>query len=153
MKTLGELIKEYRNKNNLTLREFANICGLSHSYINLLEKGVDSRSNKPVEPTLDTIEKVSKAMGSTSEDILKETGFIVNEPSTTKTSLNINEQEQLDKEAKNILDNFAISLSKNKEYLQDEDYLVLEATIRSALETIKLKNKEKYTPKKYKKNS
>lgn len=29
---LGELIKEYRNKNNITIREFAKRSGVSRSY-------------------------------------------------------------------------------------------------------------------------
>lgn len=35
---LGELIKEYRNKNNITIREFAERSGVSRSYLSQLEK-------------------------------------------------------------------------------------------------------------------
>ena len=36
--TLGELIKEYRSKNNLSMDAFADKSGISKAYISLLEK-------------------------------------------------------------------------------------------------------------------
>lgn len=57
MQKLGEIIKEYREKNKLSLRDFSNLCNLSHTYIDKLEKGKDPRNGKAVEPTLDALEK------------------------------------------------------------------------------------------------
>ena len=68
---LGDLIKEYRNKNKLSLRDFAQKCGLSHSYISALEKNIDPRTGKPIAPTLDTVKYISKGMNLSIEDILK----------------------------------------------------------------------------------
>ena len=51
--TLGKFIKQYREDNNLSLREFSKSCELSHSYISKLEKGVDSKTGKPVIPTVE----------------------------------------------------------------------------------------------------
>ena len=70
MKTLGEIIKEYRQENSLSLREFSKKCGLSHTYIDKLEKGVDPRSGKPVEPTIDVLEKVSSALSINLQELL-----------------------------------------------------------------------------------
>lgn len=56
--TLGKFIKQYREDNNLSLREFSKSCELSHSYISKLEKGVDSKTGKPVIPTVETIKKI-----------------------------------------------------------------------------------------------
>ncbi|MEC1628634.1 helix-turn-helix domain-containing protein [Bacillus paranthracis] len=78
-KTLGEIIKEYRLKNKLSLRDFAQKCDVSHTYIDKLEKGIDSRTGKPVEPTLLVIEKISKAMNKRTETLLEEIGFIKGE--------------------------------------------------------------------------
>lgn len=157
MKKIGEMIKEYRTTNDLTLRDFANLCGLSHSYISLLEKGIDPRNNKPVIPTLETVERISRAMGISTQEILKEIGFIgtvesENDviPSSNKPALSIKEQEKLDKEAEEMISNLRMSLSQNKGYLDDKDYAVIEATVRSLLEAMTLKNKEKYTSNKYK---
>ncbi|PGD17961.1 helix-turn-helix domain-containing protein [Bacillus toyonensis] len=74
--TLGEIIKDYRLKNKFSLRDFAQKCDVSHTYIDKLEKGIDSRNGKPVEPTLLVIEKISKAMGKKTETLLEEIGFI-----------------------------------------------------------------------------
>ena len=75
-KTLGEIIRNYRLTNKLSLREFAQKCDVSHTYIDKLEKGVDSRTGKPVEPTLLVIEKISNAMNISTKFLLEEIGFI-----------------------------------------------------------------------------
>ncbi len=73
---LGEIIKNYRKEHNLTLREFAKICGTSHSYIAMLEDGKNSKTGEPMIPTLTTLKKISKALNislneliSTAEDM------------------------------------------------------------------------------------
>lgn len=78
-RTLGEIIKDYRFKNKLSLRDFAQKCDVSHTYIDKLEKGFDSRTGKPVEPTLLVIEKISKAMCKRTETLLEEIGVIKGE--------------------------------------------------------------------------
>lgn len=76
MQTLGQLINQYRNINNLSLREFAKICDVSHSYIDKLEKGIDPRNGKPIEPTIDTVERIAQAMNMSLEDVLLRIGKI-----------------------------------------------------------------------------
>ena len=68
---LGDLIKEYRTKNKMSLRDFAQRCGLSHTYISALEKNIDPRTGKPIAPTLDTVKYISKGMNMSIESILK----------------------------------------------------------------------------------
>ena len=68
---LGDLIKEYRTIHKLSLRDFAQRCGLSHTYISALEKNIDSRTGKPIAPTLDTVKYISKGMNLSIEEILK----------------------------------------------------------------------------------
>ncbi|WP_270608180.1 helix-turn-helix domain-containing protein [Bacillus mobilis] len=91
-KTLGEIIKGYRFKNKLSLRDFAQKCDVSHTYIDKLEKGMDSRTGKPVEPTLLVIEKISKAMNKKTETLLEEIGFIKVENVEAETNI-INDSE------------------------------------------------------------
>ncbi len=86
-KTLGEIIKNYRLTNKLSLREFAQKCDVSHTYIDKLEKGVDSRTGKPVEPTLLVIEKISNAMNISTKSLLEEIGFI------TRDNIEVNDTE------------------------------------------------------------
>ena len=59
---LGELIKKYRTENKISQRDFAKLCDLSHTYISALEKNFDSRTGKPIAPTLDCIKSIAKAM-------------------------------------------------------------------------------------------
>lgn len=59
---LGDFIKEYREKNNLSLREFGKISNISHTHIDSIEKGKDPRTGKRVKITNEIIEKLSKAM-------------------------------------------------------------------------------------------
>ena len=93
---LGDLIKQYITINKLSLREFASRCGLSHTYISALEKNIDSRTGKPIAPTLDTVKYVAKGMNTSIEEILKildeEQEFVVNQdlPSTHKNNSSSN---------------------------------------------------------------
>jgi transcriptional regulator with XRE-family HTH domain len=59
MKKLGEYIKELRGK--LSLREAAEKIGISHTYLDTVEKGFDKRSGKQVNPTPETLKLISSA--------------------------------------------------------------------------------------------
>lgn len=72
---LGELIKAKRESEGLSLREFAERCNLSHSYVKNLEEA-DPRTGKNVAPTIETLEKLAPAMGMSLEELLKEVGYI-----------------------------------------------------------------------------
>lgn len=60
--TIGDVIKEFRKLNDLNLEEFGKMCGLSKSYISMLENNKDPRGN-PVNPSLETIDKIATAIG------------------------------------------------------------------------------------------
>ena len=64
-------------------------------------------------------------------------------------SLSIKEQENIDDEAKKIVEELTVSFSKNKDSFNEEDYFAIENAIRTTLEAIQIKNKKKFTPKKY----
>jgi len=56
---LGEFVNKIRTEKGLSLREFGNLCGLSHSHIDSIEKGYDYRTGKAVRVTNETLEKLS----------------------------------------------------------------------------------------------
>ena len=56
---LSRVIKKLRG--NLSLRSFADKCGLSHTTIDNLEKGVDFRTGKPTQIKLATLAKIFEA--------------------------------------------------------------------------------------------
>lgn len=68
---LGTIIYEYRMKHQLSLRAFANKCGLSYTYISMLEKNKDYRTGKPIAPTLDSVKYIAKAMNLSIDELLK----------------------------------------------------------------------------------
>ena len=68
--TIGDIIKNYRKENNLTLREFAKKCDLSYTYIFALEKDKDTRTGKPTTPSLDSLYSIAKGMNISAENLL-----------------------------------------------------------------------------------
>lgn len=60
--TLGMVIREFRELNDLSLEEFGKMANLSRSYLSMLENNRDPRGN-PINPSLETITKVASAMG------------------------------------------------------------------------------------------
>lgn len=66
---IGGLVKEYREKNNLSQREFAKRCGVSNGYISMLEEGRNPKTNEPIVPSLATYGKIANAMGMTVNDL------------------------------------------------------------------------------------
>ena len=95
MKTYSVLIKEIRTSMKLSLREFAEKCLLSHSYIDKLEKGIDPRNNKPVSPTLDTIKQICDKTNYPLESFLAETGYIRYVEKQQKNNTPFSEEKRL----------------------------------------------------------
>ena len=58
--TLGEIIKKYRTENKVSMEYVAKQCGITKGYVAMLEKNVNSKTGRPVKPTVETIAKVSK---------------------------------------------------------------------------------------------
>lgn len=59
---LGQIIKDYRSLNNLSMQEFADRAKISKGYVSMLENGKNYRSGEPIVPTLETVAKISGAM-------------------------------------------------------------------------------------------
>jgi transcriptional regulator with XRE-family HTH domain len=67
--TLGDVIKEFRNINNLSLEEFGKMSDLSKSYISMLENNKDPRGNS-INPSIETFDKVAKVIGVDLDDLM-----------------------------------------------------------------------------------
>lgn len=141
MKNLGDIIKEYRLDHDLSLREFSKKCGLSHTYIDKLEKGVDPRSQKPVEPTLDALEKISAAIDLSLDELLTLLGKI---NANSKVDINKNEknvEELLEDTMAQILDQKGLML--NGQIVDDDDLVLLRNAIKNGIELAKTMQKPK----------
>lgn len=60
---LGELIKNYRERENITMAEFAAKCRLSKGYISMLEKNKHPQNDKEIVPSVETLSKVAGVFG------------------------------------------------------------------------------------------
>lgn len=68
--TLGEYIKEYRDKHDLSQRQFAMRCNLSNGYISMLENGSNPQTNRPITASLQAIRAIAKAMDTTISELI-----------------------------------------------------------------------------------
>lgn len=67
---IGELVAEYREQHNISQREFAKMCNLSHVIISFLERG-ERANGEPYLPRYDTIRKIAAVIGTTPEEIIR----------------------------------------------------------------------------------
>lgn len=58
---IGKKVRALRG--TLSLREFAEKCGVAHTTIDNIEKNFDFRTGKPVETKLKTLQKIADACG------------------------------------------------------------------------------------------
>ena len=109
---LGEFIRQYRG--NQSLREFANKCGISHTHLDSIEKGIDPRSGKAVRITIDTLKKIAKAMNMSINELLIKSGEVSDEQiNNIKTLKNIQKKNNISKNDIEIL-NLLKNLYKKK---------------------------------------
>ena len=81
---IGELIKDFRDKHNLSMQDFANISGISKAYIGLLEKVYNPTTKEPIAPSLPKVKAIAKAMGMELDDLLRQLDG--NQPVVVNTS-------------------------------------------------------------------
>lgn len=68
---LGDIIKQYRTQHQLSLQDFADLIGSSRSYIHMLEKNVNPTTNKPINPSIETLKLLAQAMHMDLDYLLK----------------------------------------------------------------------------------
>lgn len=59
---LSAIIADYRNRLQISQREFARRCDLSNSYISFLEKETNPKTGRPMVPTLVQYKKLADGM-------------------------------------------------------------------------------------------
>lgn len=68
---LGEVIKQYREEHEISQREFARRCGISNTAIQSIENGFRA-DGKDVAPKFDTVRKIARAMGLSTEMLISQ---------------------------------------------------------------------------------
>lgn len=102
MQNLQSFLINKRKELKLSLRNAADLIGISHSYLNTLEKGVDPRNNAPVNPTPETLQLISKAYNISYEYLMRLSGYLNNE-SKDENKLSKEEADGLSEEFLNML--------------------------------------------------
>lgn len=141
MVTLGSRLKALRQEKGLTQKEVAKLIGTTDVSIGRYE--MDARV-----PKADILNSLAKLY-----DV--EIDFLLTGKEETEQPLNDRDKKDIEKDLKKIMDDFKSGESGPAFYdgveLDNDDLDKLEIAMRTALEIAKVKNKEKYTPKKYKK--
>ena len=66
----GDKIRAFRKEHKYTLRQFAEICGLSFAQVRFMENGTNS-SGKPSKPLWDSLAKAAAGMGITVYELVE----------------------------------------------------------------------------------
>lgn len=67
--TLGEYINNYLIEHDMSIREFARLADISHTYVSYIVNGKTGRGTKPV-LTIDKYKKIARAMNMDVHDLL-----------------------------------------------------------------------------------
>lgn len=68
---LGQIIRDYRKKNELSMGDFAKLSGISKPYVSMLEANKNSSNGKPIVPSVGTLQKVARAIHISLNDLLR----------------------------------------------------------------------------------
>jgi transcriptional regulator with XRE-family HTH domain len=69
---LGKIIRNYRELNGLSLRQFAARCNdISAGYISIIELGANPATGKPSMPSVEKLSSIAQGMGLTLDELLE----------------------------------------------------------------------------------
>lgn len=134
---LSQVLKSNRSKKDMSLREFSNYLGISHTYLDKLEKGIGSREGNNIAPTVETLSKIADGLGIPLVDFMWQCGYFGS--SSLKVSDNrLSENNEIDlKQLFNEVKVNLLSANKvtyNNAVINDVDLLVIIETLELGLE-------------------
>lgn len=74
MSELGSLLRKLRGEQSL--RDMSRKSGTSHTYLSIIERGVDPRSGHAVKPTPEILKILSKAYNYPYEELMRISGYL-----------------------------------------------------------------------------
>jgi len=144
MSNLSENLRRLRQEHKLSINKLATLSGINKSTISEIE------NKKILNPSRNTLEKLAIALETSMDNL---SSGVQNE--TEKSELNKRDLRNIAKDVDSIMDKLdkgeAGPTYYNDIEMKDEDKELFRSALEYALKTIKVKNKEKYTPKKYRK--
>lgn len=87
---ISELVKKYRADKDMSLRDFAQKCGMSHTTINFIEKEKNPSTGRPMELSPATYKKLAAAMDMTMQELFEQLDDV-----DAEMFLSYSEEEQL----------------------------------------------------------
>lgn len=136
---LKNRLKELRIEKGKTQKEMAKDLGTTDVSIGRYEAGTR-------EPKTDILNALADYFDVTTDYLLGR---------TDNRKLNVKDEKSIQKDLKDIINDFKSGQAGpaffNGQELSEKDLEVLEVGMEAILTTLKIQNKEKYTPKKYKK--
>ncbi|NHM77924.1 helix-turn-helix transcriptional regulator [Staphylococcus sp. 11511212] len=129
MNDFGKKLKELRG--DQSIREASRNIGISHTYLDSLEKGIDPRTGKERKPTIEVIHKLSKYYNVDFFDLSRLAGVFVSIKDTPKEV----KQEEINKMKKRFREYF-----NDTELIVKENYLDIMSKKLSYRESIFLQN-------------
>jgi transcriptional regulator with XRE-family HTH domain len=140
--SIGKRIKNLRKLNKLTQVELAKKANISRSYLADIE-------NDRYNASVDTLKAIANNLNVNLSDILEESNNL------SEPDLNEKDKKSITNDLKVLMEEFKAGTDGTAYYngqeLGEEDLELIESAMKIALEQIKIRNKEKYTPNKYKK--
>lgn len=154
--TLGDIIKEYRKQNNLSMDDFAAKSGISKSYISLLEKNKHPKTGKNIAPSIQCIKQAADGMNMDFNDLFHTIdGDVTLRSQENIATLNARDERDIAKRLEatlNDLENSQDGLMFSGDPLDDETRELLKASLENSIRIAKINAKQKFTPKKYRKS-
>ena len=141
--TTGEKIRQLRKDNKITQTELGKILNVEKSTISMYE-------NNNTQPPSQTLALIAKYFNVTTDYLLgNET------PAKFKPQLSEKDKKDIAKQVEDMLDGLdadnPISFQLDGNEIDDDTRELLRQSLQNALEFARLKAKEKFTPKKYRK--
>ena len=155
--TLGDIIKDYRKTHHLSMDAFSEKSGISKAYISLLEKNKHPKTGKPIAPSIQCIRQAADGMGMDFNTLfgMIDGNVSLKEDVAPCSDLSPKDERDIAKDVDNIMAKLTAGedgpASYNGEALDPEAADLFRDELQIALRRLKIINKEKYTPKKYKK--
>ena len=128
---LGLIVHNYRKTQGVSMDLFCKKSGLSKGYISMIENERNPRSNKPIRPTLPTLEKLASAMDMSMTELFEMldpdtvvdvSAKDVSSPTLTPgESAHLSRYRALDAEDQDTVDGLTESLLSKSKYHTEDD--------------------------------
>lgn len=131
---LGEIIKEFRAANKLSMAKFAEMSNVSKAYISVLERNKRPDTEKPVIPSIPVIKNVAEAMGMSFDDLFNmlEDNQVVSVVDDSVVNKISNIVYKLSNERQRKVYNYADDLMKEQDGIEEEKVVYLVSGRKSA---------------------